>query len=110
MDALSNLLKTFTIDYWYKMLLIASLAFMVISLTMKIYAIPNNVLFLLAFGGFLIGMGEWINRPYQERINLDYSYKISGRPRRPKVGGIALDLVGAALVVIGAVKTVLAAI
>lgn len=104
----SNFLKNFAIDYWYKMLIVVSFAFMVIALTLKIYAIPNAALFLLAFGGFLIGMGEWVNHPYQERINLDYSFKVTGHPRRPKLGGIALDIFGSVVLAFGMFKAAFA--
>ncbi|WP_186269993.1 hypothetical protein [Burkholderia gladioli] len=105
-----DFLKNFALDYWYKMLIAASLVFMVIALTVKIYAIPNAALFLLATGGFLIGMGEWVNHPYQEALSPDRSFKITGHLRRPKVGGLALDAVGALLLVAGAVKVLLATI
>ncbi|WP_186137940.1 hypothetical protein [Burkholderia gladioli] len=102
-----DFLKNFALDYWYKMLIAASIFFMVIALTVKIYAVPNAALFLLATGGFLIGMGEWVNHPYQERINLDHGFKVTGHPRRPRIGGVTLDFVGAILLAIGAVKAIL---
>lgn len=97
----SNFLKNFAIDYWYKMLLIASLIFMVIALTMKIYVISNGALLLVSMGGFFIGMGEWINHPYREFVNLSMGAKVSGHPRSPKIGGILLDIAGALLALIG---------
>lgn len=105
-ETLSDVLKTFTIDYWYKMLILASLAFAFVALTMQIHVITNGALLLLSLGGFLIGTGEWINHPYREAVNFTLGAKISGHPRSVKVGGVALDVAGALLALIAVAKIV----
>jgi hypothetical protein len=108
-ETLSDVLKTFTIDYWYKMLILVSVGFAFVALTMQIHVISNGALLLLSLGGFLIGTGEWVNHPYRERISLEYSAKISGHPRSPKIGGVALDVVGGLLALAALAKIVLQA-
>jgi hypothetical protein len=91
-------LKNFAVDYWYKLLALVSVAVLVLGLTVPLQ-VPNKPVVLIALGGFLFGLGQWINHPYQEQIGV--GFKISGHPRKNHLGGVLTEIVGAALVVWG---------
>ncbi|MCL2656859.1 MAG: hypothetical protein FWD62_05445 [Betaproteobacteria bacterium] len=103
-----ELLKNLKLDHWYKMLLLACFGLLVLSLTVPLQVIPNAVLMLMSLGGFLVGMGEWINHPYHARFNPVFGVVIEGRLHKPHVGGIALDVVGAVFVAWGLWKLIVA--
>lgn len=98
---MESLLKNLALDYWYKMLVLVSVIFLITSLTVPIQVIPNSSLALMAVGGFLIGMGEWANHPYQEAVDPYMRFKISGRVRTPCVGGTIAVICGALAVLAG---------
>lgn len=62
-------------------------------------ATGNAPFFLVGIGLVLIGVGEFVSHPYQEQIRsgLGQHWKLSGRQRRWRAPGVALDLVGLAL-------------
>ncbi len=103
---MGEILKNLSLEYWYKMLILACFGLFVLSITVPLQGIPNTALALISMGGFFIGMGEWINHPYQERVDLYRGLKISGHPRRPRFSGNSLDVVGAIAVVWGAWKLI----
>ncbi len=103
---MGEILKNLSLEYWYKMLILACFGLFVLSITVPLQGIPNAALALISMGGFFIGMGEWINHPYRERIHLERNIKIFGHPRSPKFGGLALDVVGAIAVIWGAWKLI----
>ncbi|ABA60034.1 hypothetical protein C6Q28_10660 [Burkholderia multivorans] len=105
-----NVLKNLTLDYWYKMLIPLALGLFVLAITVDLRVISNGSLVLLAIGLFMIGLGEWINHPRQEAINLHLNMKITLHRWKPKAWGIALDLAGAVLGGIGFFGIVRAAI
>lgn len=93
----SNVFKNLTLDYWYKMLIPLSLVLFVLSITVDLLVISNASLLLLSLGLFLVGIGEWINHPHQEAVNLRLDMKITLHRWKPKAWGIVLDLAGATL-------------
>lgn len=98
---MNELLKNLALDRWYKVLIVASFALLVLSLTVPILAIPNSALALMALGGFLIGLGEWVNHPRQERINVQQRFSIVHYNRKNHAGGVATCVAGALLIVGG---------
>lgn len=110
MGNITDFLQKLTIDYWYKMLIPLSLSLFVLAITADLHVISNGSLVLLSIGLFMIGLGEWINHPYQEQISPDRTFKITGHPRKLKPGGVILDAVGSVVGGFGLVKIVIAAI
>jgi len=103
---LETLLKNLSLDSWYKMLILLSVILLITSLTVPIQVLPNGALALMAIGGFLIGMGEWINHPYREYVDPYLRYKVSGHPRSPCVGGVVADILGVLSFIAGLVVAV----
>ncbi|WP_141229392.1 hypothetical protein [Cellvibrio mixtus] len=89
---MSNPLQGLKIDYWYKAVLVISTALLIISLTVPLQGVSNSVVALICVGSILIGLGEWINHPYQEKIGS--GFKISGHPRSNSFFGVALLMSG----------------
>lgn len=86
------------LDQWWKGMLVAGVA------VVGIGGVGAEPIALAAgLGLVFIGIGEWINHPYQERLILnDYrvpTHKISGHSRSPKLIGILFDGVGAILLI-----------
>ncbi|WP_231753035.1 hypothetical protein [Burkholderia sp. TSV86] len=112
MEAIAGIFQKFIIDYWYKMLIPISVILFILAITTDLHTIPNGPLVLLSIGLFMIGLGEWINHPLQTSAGVNFGQKmvIVAHPRRPKVGGVVLDIVGAILGFIGFVKIIIATI
>lgn len=91
-------IRNFTIDRWYKLLALVSAGLLVVSLTVPLQ-VPNKPVVLIALGGFLFGLGQWINHPLQEQIG--GGFKISGYPRRSHPGGVITEIVGTVLAACG---------
>jgi hypothetical protein len=92
---MSNPLQALKIDYWYKAVLVISTALLVVSLTVPLQEVSNAAVAAICVGGILIGLGEWINHPYQEKIGA--GYKLSGHPRNNSLLGVALLIAGVAI-------------
>jgi len=99
---MSNPLESLKLDYWYKALLAMCSVLLIVSLTVPLQGINNNVAQLLSLGGIFIGLGEWINHPLQERIGP--GFKVSGHPWRFTLLGTGFDLVGLACIWYGVYK------
>jgi len=101
---LNELLKNLALDRWYKVLIVASFALLVLSLTTPVLVIPNAALALMSLGGFLFGIGEWINHPKRVQVQTGYGglMKWTSFARIWHPGGIALDIGGAASFIWGA--------
>lgn len=98
----SNPLGNLKIDNWYKALLVIGSCVFLVSLSTEVKGIENSVVQLISLGCILFGLGEWINHPYQEIIVP--GGKISGYPRKNKVGGIVFDIIGIIFVIFGVIK------
>lgn len=101
----TNPLEKLVIDYWYKAIAVAGLFVLVISLTVKLVGIDNNIVQLLSLGAFFIGLGEWVNHPLQTRLMpasaLYPAGKITGHPRNSSLIGILLDILGCIMIGLG---------
>ena len=98
----TNPLANLAIDYWYKAVLVIATCVLIASLSVEMKGVENCVVQLIALGAIFIGLGEWINHPLQTR--LIPGAKITGHPRRNKLGGNLLDALGVVLILIGVVK------
>jgi hypothetical protein len=95
---MGELMKGLAIDYWYKALLVVSVGVMILALTVPLQ-VPNVSVLLIAAGGFVHSLGQWINHPYQERIGV--GFKISSHNRQASIGGVALEIAGVLLACAG---------
>ena len=93
------------IDHWSKGVAAAFAA-----LSLASVAISNQYIFITSLGGFLFGIGEWINHPHQTSI---VSPAASGYPgwlkgdgclRRNSFYGVFIAALGAILFCFGVLK------
>lgn len=103
-----SVFKVMIVDRWYVMLLIVSVFFLFVGLTMPLQVVPNAALIAISFGGFLAGLGEVINHPRRLYVGMvvGRAATVKTRERRPHPGGIALVAVGIAFALLGAVLIV----
>lgn len=106
---MKDYLRALTLEHWYKMLISASFAILILSLIMPMHGVPNAAVQLLALGGMCIGTGEWINHPLQQRVNIAANLTITGHPRRVLPMGLLFDVAGLGLVALG-IRVVLRAL
>ena len=97
---MDNWFKSLSLDYWYKMLILGSLFFLFIALTVPFQGVSNAAVALMAFGLFWIGTGEWINHPLQTRIYPGFSTRRFTRRNSPL--GVCFVVLGVALILRGA--------
>jgi len=100
---MNDLLKNISLDYWYKLMIVIGLFFLTISLTVPVQMISNAALALMALGTMLVGIGEWVNHPFQSAINLGLGIEINHHNRRNHPGGVVTVIVGLVVFIAGAV-------
>ncbi|MEW8508980.1 MAG: hypothetical protein AB2598_20010 [Candidatus Thiodiazotropha sp.] len=104
----TNPLEKLVIDYWYKAIAVAGLFVLILSLTVELVSINNNVVQLISLGTFFVGLGEWVNHPLQTAIVPSTAYhpagKLTGHPRNASLTGTLLDLLGSVLIGVGLYK------
>ena len=87
-------------EHWYKAVLAAGVA-----LGIAAVAAGHTPLLIVALGLVFWGAGEFMNHPFRSGIVYNeyggISGTVSGHPRRPKPLGIALDILGWALILWG---------
>lgn len=93
---MSNPLHGLKIDSWYKAVIVICTALLVVCLTIPLQGVSNATASIICIGGLLIGLGEWINHPYQEKIG--QGYKVSGHPRNSSVLGVLFLITGVGVV------------
>lgn len=88
---MSNPLAGIDTDRWYLLVIVASIIGLIASI-----AAHERTYVAAAFGCLLFGIGEVINHPYQEKLGWDAGqrFKVSGRPRSNKRGGVAMSGLG----------------
>lgn len=96
---MSNPLQGLKVDYWYKAVLVIATVLLLVSLTVPLQEVSNSIVAGICIGGILIGLGEWINHPYQEQIGA--GFKISGHPRKNSILGIVFVIGGIAITAYG---------
>ena len=66
---------------------------------------------IMVSGITVLGLGEWINHPLQQRIMpsnfLGYIVKTSGYPRRSTFIGVVFDVISVILFIIGGVRIIM---
>lgn len=82
-------------DKWYIGLVAVSAAVLVAGLALTGDPLLRRGLVWVAIGGLLIGLGEWKNHPYQERIG--YGFKLSGYTRQANLVGVLMVIAGCVL-------------
>jgi hypothetical protein len=92
---MTNPLQSLKIDYWYKAVLAISAVLLLVALTTPLQGVKNSVVSIICLGGVFVGLGEWINHPYQEAIH--HGYKISGYPRKDNLLGTLFVFLGLVL-------------
>ena len=97
---MTNPLQSLVIDYWYKAVTAASVAFLLIGMTVDLMGVENKTVILISLGFLFIGLGEWINHPLQTRVVP--GMKITSYNRLATARGNLFDILGFVLVCIGA--------
>jgi len=104
----TNPLEKLVIDYWYKAIAVAGFSVLMLSLTVDLVGISNNVVQLISLGAFFVGLGEWVNHPLQTTLLHATAYHPGGmlteHPRKFSFAGIILDFIGCLLVAVGIYK------
>lgn len=95
-------LKGFDLEHWWKML--AGVGALIAIASIPLLHVPT---IFIGLGLFFVGLGEWINHPYQVH-EATFHYQITSHNRSPRPSGMALDLLGGILTAVGLVKLFLA--
>jgi len=96
---MSNPLQGLKVDYWYKAVLVIATVSLLASLTVPLQDVSNSIVAEISIGGILIGLGEWINHPYQEQIG--NGFMISGHPRKNSILGVVFVICGITITACG---------
>jgi hypothetical protein len=93
-------LDRFKPDHWWNVVAVAGGLIAVAAVWQQFIAS-----FLIGLALLLFGAGEWVNHPRQTRGNGSSNvvgiYKVTGNPRKPKVHGILMDVLGIGLFGLG---------
>jgi hypothetical protein len=90
----------FPIKAWYHLLIALGIAGAAAALTVDLKGIQNTHALLVSLGVLLVGIGEWINHPYQAFL----SGSCRGHPRNSSALGVLCDIAGMALFAVGVWK------
>lgn len=63
-----NTLKNLELRDWYQIMIAIGFTLLLLSLTVQLIGVDNNVIQLASVGMVTYGLGELINHPYQEVI------------------------------------------
>lgn len=101
LGAVMDWFKDLDLRNWWIAVLFAGVAISTAAIAVKL--VPA---ILIGLGIMAIGVGEWINHPYQEQLG--QGYKITGHPRRPKPSGLLIGAVGVLLLALGLYRLIMA--
>ncbi|MDJ6850329.1 hypothetical protein [Salmonella enterica] len=105
---MENPIAKLALNYWYKLFIAGGFFVFLINGAGLLSAYPTVATGFISLGCVLWGVGEWINHPYYEQLLLNAFYrpygKLSGHPRNAHPAGVAFDIIGIILIVIGIVK------
>jgi hypothetical protein len=96
---MTNPLQALVVDSWYKAIIVVSVVFLLVAITVDLKGVENRTVMLLSFGAFFVGIGEWINHPLQVRVIP--GAKITSHNRLPGLLGSLFDVLGFLLVCLG---------
>ena len=99
---MDNPLSKVALDYWYQVLMVVGIFIFILSGAGLLKAFPVVPTSLISFGVFWVGLGEWANHPLQTRFHPIGI--VRGHPRNPRFIGIAFDILGVGLIVVGGYK------
>lgn len=107
---MQNPLGQLSLDYWYKVLVVVGFVVFLLTGAGLMHALPTAPALLMSAGAFWVGIGEWINHPFQSYF-VAATYRnpagtLSGYPRRASVLGSLLDLLGLGLIAAGIYRLV----
>lgn len=103
---ISDILKNLALDTWYKAIVYVGAVVFVTSLVIEVKGLTNGQLQLISGGLFFFGLGEWKNHKVACRFMPPNVYTgpagiLSTKIRRPDILGLAFDVFGVTLFVIG---------
>jgi hypothetical protein len=108
MPAVENPLSKLALDYWYKVVMVASLVIFLLCGAGLLKSFPIVPTAVISLGSFFIGLGEWINHPLQTSLLAASAYHpagvLTGHPRSNKPIGVLFIVLGLAGVGFGAYK------
>jgi hypothetical protein len=109
--SIGDFFKGLVLDAWYKAFMYVGGIALLLSFFLDVKGLTNSQLQLIAGGIFLIGIGEWNNHKKDSWIKPPNAYTgptalITQTVWRPDLFGLALDLLGVALLITGAVSIV----
>ena len=99
----SDFLKSFAIDTWYKAVMYLGGVVLAISFFVEVKGLTNYQLQLLSGGAFLVGLGEWKNHKAASWIKPPNVYTggpalMSVTVRKADLVGVVLDVAGVLLI------------
>ncbi|MGA3262966.1 MAG: hypothetical protein ABSC47_02850 [Terracidiphilus sp.] len=102
----SDVLKSLTIDTWYKAIMCLGGGVLVASIFFPVHGLTSQEWQLLSGGAFLVGLGEWKNHKAYSYIKPPNAYTgsaalMSGIIRKPDLVGTLFELAGGALFMFG---------
>jgi hypothetical protein len=109
--ALADAFKNLAIDTWYKAFVYVGGLGFIASLFAEVKGLTNGQAQLLTLGFFLIGIGEWKNHKTASwfkppNVNTGGAALMSTKVRQPDAFGLACDLLGLVLMLIGIIGIV----
>lgn len=90
------------IEHWYHLLIVLGAAGALAAMTVELKGVANAHALVMSLGILCIGIGEWINHPFQTVLvlpnaDLPRGGKLTGHPRKNSILGVAFVLTGLAL-------------
>ena len=104
-DAISAALGKIYLDKWYKIVMVFGYGTFLLTGAGLLPLFDTSATAFISLGAALIGMGEFINHPFQ--TVLTYGGKLTGHPRNPRFFGALSDVVGGCLVLFGCYRLVM---
>jgi hypothetical protein len=105
---MENPLSKLDLDYWYKVLMVVSVAILILAGTGVLKAFPTVPTALISLGCFFIGLGEWQNHPLQTGFLPPTAYHPGGvltsHPRHSNAVGTFFLVLGLILAAVGVYK------
>ena len=104
-----NPLGNFQVKDWYHIMIVAGFFLFLLSLTVPLIGVDNNVIQLFSLSMFFYGFGEMLNHPLQQKLRQADEYCPTpmvgtGHPRKNSIVGIFFLFVSASLFVASAYK------
>lgn len=92
-------LENLKIDHWSKLICVGFIAFSVVAIPLQ-----DKTIFVLCLGGFIYGLGEWMNHSMQTQFfapfelgNNPTHMQATGLVRKNKLYGVVLCILGVAV-------------